>query len=74
MDEVYFTVESTEIEQDKGKRAGGAADMKNVAIMDESTSLEELETNKNSRMVRYFKAKVLNYHKAQYINKNLQSS
>lgn len=74
MDEGYFTVESTEMEQGKGKRGRGAAGKKNVAIMAESTPLEEVETGKRSSQVRYFKAKVLDNHTSEDIDKTLRSS
>lgn len=74
MDEGYFTVESTEIEQNKGKRGRGAAGKKNVAVMAESTPLEEVETGKKSSHVRYFKAKVLDSHKSEGVNETIQSS
>ena len=45
MDEGYFTVESSEVEQDKGIRERGAAGKQNVAIMAESTPLEEIKTS-----------------------------
>ncbi len=35
MDEGYFTVESSEVEQQKGKRGRGAAGKQNVMIMAE---------------------------------------
>lgn len=68
MDEGYFTVESSEIEKDNGGRGRGAAGKQNVAIMAESTPLEEIETGKKSSHVRYFKAKVLDNHYAEEIN------
>jgi transposase-like protein len=74
MDEGYFTIESTEIEQDKGVRGRGAAGKKNVAIMAESTPLEDIETGKTSNQCRYFKAKVLNSHKAEQINQTIKKS
>ncbi len=74
MDEGYFTVESSEIEQDKGIRGRGAAGKKNVAIMAESTVLEDIETGKVERQCRYFKAKVLNNHKAVEIDDTVRES
>lgn len=62
-DEGYFTVEASEIEKQKGKRGRGAAGKKNVAVMAESTPLEDPETGKKEKHVRYFKAKVLETHK-----------
>jgi len=65
LDEGYFTVESSEIEKQKGKRGRGAAGKKNVMIMAESTPLEDIETGEKSKHVRYFKAKVLVNHKSE---------
>ena len=45
-DEAYFTVESSEIEQEKGIRGKGAVGKQNVAVMAESTPLEDIETGK----------------------------
>mgnify|MGYP006896877737 CR=1 FL=1 len=67
-DEGYFTVESSEIEQEKGIRGRGAVGKSNVAIMVESTPLEDIETGKKSNQCRYFKAKVLTDHTAELIN------
>lgn len=66
MDEGYFTIKSSEIDKKKGIRA--AAGKQNVAIMAESTPLEDLETGKNDRHCPYFKAKVLKDHNAQEID------
>lgn len=74
MDEGYFTVASTEIEKSKGKRGRGAAGKQNVAIMAESTPLENVETGKKSKQVRYFKAKVLENHKSEQIEETISES
>jgi len=74
MDEGYFTVESSELEQAKGKRGRGAAGKQNVAVMAESTQLEDPKTGKKSSQVRYFKAKVLKTHKADEINQTVEES
>lgn len=74
MDEGYFTVESSAVEQDKGMRGRGAAGKQNVAIMAESTPLEEIKTGKKSRQAGYFKAKVLTSHAAGEINQTLRES
>lgn len=74
MDEGYFTVESSEIEKSKGKRGRGAAGKSNVAIMAESTPLENIETGENTKHCRYFKAKVLNDHEAAGINDLVKES
>ena len=73
-DEGYFTVESSEIEQKKGIRGRGAAGKQNVAIMAESTLLEDINTGKTERHVRYFKAKVLDNHEAENINGLIKES
>ena len=73
-DEGYFTIESTEIEQDKGIRGRGAVGKSNVAIMAESTVLEDIETGKKSNQCRYFKAKVLTDHTSELINETIQES
>jgi len=74
MDEGYFTVETSEIEKNKGIRGRGAAGKKNIAIIAESTPLEDPYTGKQSRQCRYFKAKVLKSHKAVEINEVVQES
>lgn len=74
MDEGYFTIESSEIEKAKGKRGRGAAGKSNVAIMAESTQLEDIETGKKTSQCRYFKAKVLVSHNAGEINETVQES
>jgi len=74
MDEGYFTVESSEIEKAKGKRGRGAAGKSNVAIMAESSQLEDIETGEKSSQCRYFKAKVLDTHLANEINETVKES
>jgi transposase-like protein len=73
-DEGYFTVESSEVEQEKGIRGRGAVGKENVAIMAESTVLEDVESGKKSTQCRYFKAKVLTDHTAEQINQTIQES
>jgi transposase-like protein len=73
-DEGYFTIESSEIEQEKGIRGRGAVGKSNVAIMAESTVLEDIETGEKSNHCRYFKAKVLTDHKSEQINQTIQES
>jgi hypothetical protein len=74
MDEGYFTVESTEIEQSKGKRGKGAAGKQNVMVSAESTPLEDIETGKKSKHVRYFKAKVLADHTSDEVDEQAKKS
>lgn len=73
-DEGYFTIESSEIEQEKGIRGRGAVGKSNVAIIAESTPLEDIETGEKSSHCRYFKAKVLTDHTAEQINGTIQES
>ena len=74
MDEGYFTIESSEIEKSKGVRGRGAVGKQNVAILAESTPLEDIETGKVSNQCRYFKAKVLTSHSATEINGTIKES
>jgi len=74
MDEGYFTVESSEFEKSKGARGRGAAGKTNVAIMSESTPLEDIETGEKSSHCRYFKAKVLTSHAKEEINELIFNS
>ncbi len=74
MDEGYFTVEASEIEQSKGKRERGAAGKRNTMIMAESTVLEDDQSGKTERQCRYFKARVLSNHKAEGVNQTVQKS
>ena len=73
-EEGYFTVESSEIEQQKGIRGKGAVGKQNVAVMAESTSLEDLETGKKEKHVRFFKAKVLAGHDGNEIDQVVQEA
>ncbi len=74
MDEGYFKVESSKIEQDKGRRGRGAAGKRNVAVIAESTPLEDGKTGEKSNQVRYFKAKVLQTHRSSEINETIKDS
>jgi hypothetical protein len=65
-DEGYF--EKATSEKVKLKRGRGSQRQMNVAVMAESTPLEDLETGIKSRQCRYFKMKVLYDHKADTIN------
>ena len=74
MDEGYFTVESTETDQERGIRGRGAVGKQNVAVIAESTPLEDIDTGKKSKSCRYFKAIVLEDHKAEGINDMVQKT
>jgi len=66
-DEGYF--EKATSKKIKIKRGRGSKRQMNVAVMAESTPLENIETNTKSSQCRYFKMTVLNDHKAKTINK-----
>lgn len=65
-DEGYF--EKATSQKVKLKRGRGSQRQMNVAVMAESTPLEDLKTGIKSRQCRYFKMKVLHDHKADTIN------
>lgn len=70
-DEGYFSVESSKVEKEKSKRGRGAAGKQNVAVMAESTPLEDIQTGEKSSQVRYFKAKVLETHQSGEVNQTI---
>jgi len=74
MDEGYFTVASSEIEKAKGTRGRGAAGKQNVAVMAESTPLEDVDTGQKDRQCRYFKAKVLEDHTPEGVDQAMKES
>jgi transposase-like protein len=74
MDEGYFTVCSSEVEQSRGIRGRGAVGKANTLIMAESVPLEDIETSKESKSCRYFKAKVLNTLLSEEINQTVGQS
>ncbi len=63
-DEGYFSVEASAVERKKQKAGRGSKTKSNVMVMAESTVLENIESGKINRHCRYFKAKVLDDHKA----------
>lgn len=64
-DEAYFSKASPD--GIKLKRGKGSQRKQNVAVMAESTPLEDPKTGKQSRHCRYFKMRVLNGHDGQQI-------
>lgn len=64
MDEGYFTIEASENAHKTQKAGRGSKTKSNAMIMAESTILEDIETGKVEKQARYFKAKVLEDHKA----------
>ena len=69
-DEGYFTHGIRK--GSKPKRGRGSQNKKNVAVIAESTQLEDLETGKVTKQCRYFKMKVLDSHEADQIDDLLQ--
>lgn len=72
LDEGYFTIASSEIEEKKSGR--GSSGKRNVLVMAESAQLEDATTGGHTSQVRYFKAKVLKTHKANEINATIEES
>lgn len=56
----------------KLKRGKGSQQLKNVAVIAESTPLEDIHTGKKTRQCRYFKMKVLESHKEEFVNEFVQ--
>jgi len=67
-DEGYFSTETNEKDKQNLKRGRGSQKQTNVAVMAESTPLEDIESGKTSKHCRYFKMKVLKNHLSQEIN------
>lgn len=72
LDEGYFKTEISEKEKQNLKRGKGSRQQLNVALMAESTPLEDFETGKMSKQFRYFKMKVLQSHLSENINQVVQ--
>lgn len=73
-DEGYFIVETSEKDKENLKRGRGSEQQVNVAVMAESTPLEDIETGKKSSSCKYFKMKVLKTHQAQEINEVIKDN
>ena len=68
-DEGYFHTETSEQDKQNLKRGKGSQQQQNVAVIAESTPLEDIDTGKKSNQVRYFKMKVLNSHTSDEIDR-----
>jgi len=68
LDEGYFTTETNKHDKQNLKRGRGSQKQTNVAVMAESTPLEDVETGRTSKHCRYFKMKVLKSHSSEEIN------
>ena len=71
-DEAYVSVASQQ--QARVKRGKGSQKKSNVAVMAESIPLEDPESGKQNKSVRYFKMKVLESHKAEAVDETLKES
>lgn len=71
-DEGYFTKGIRR--GSKPKRGRGSQSKRNVAVLAESTPLEDLESGKKSKQCRYFKMKVLDNHQADKVDTVIQQS
>jgi len=74
MDEDYFTIEASEKEHNIQKAGRGSKTKSNVMVMAKSTVLENIETEKQERQCRYFKAKVLENNQVDTTDKTLQQA
>ena len=72
MDEGYLTMEASENEHKTQKSGRGSKTKSNVMVMAESTILEDPDTGNVERQCRYFKAKVLEDHKADGTDETLE--
>lgn len=74
MDEGCFTIEASEHSHKTQKAGRGSKTKSNVMVMAESTILEDIETGKIDRQCGYFKAKVLDDHKADGTDETFEES
>lgn len=73
-DEGYFAIESNQEIKKNLKRGRGSEASINVAVMAESTPLEDVKTGKQSSHCRYFKMIVVGDHLADSVNKIVSKS
>jgi transposase-like protein len=71
-DEAFY--EKATPEGIKLKRGKGSQKQQNLAVMAESTYLEDIETGKVSKHCRYFKMKVLDNHKSDAIQQTVKTN
>jgi hypothetical protein len=71
-DEAYFSKATPE--GIKLKRGKGSQRKQNVAVMAESTPLEDLQTGEKSSYCRYFKMKVLDGHDAEAVDQAVEKN
>ena len=73
-DEGYFSTETSEKDKKNIKRGRGSQKKTNVAVMAESTPLENPKTGKTSNHCRYFKMKVLRTHESEEIDQTIKGN
>lgn len=73
-DEGYFEIAAKESVKKNLKRGRGSQKQSNVAVMAESTPLEDPDSGKKSSHCRYFKMKVLTSHKAGEIDETVEGN
>lgn len=69
-----FTVETSEIEKEKTLEVKLQLASKNIAIIAKITPLEDVDTGKKSKHVRYFKAKVLEKLRSGEVDQTIEVS
>lgn len=73
-DEGHFEKATTKEDKQNLKRGKGSQRQQNVAVMAESTPLEDPVTGKKSKHVRYFKMRVLDSYKTEDIDQMVKES
>ena len=73
-DEGYFSTETSKGDKQNLKRGRGSQKQTNVAVMAESTYLEDIGTGKTSKHCRYFKMRVMESHNSDEINQVAEES
>jgi len=73
-DGAYVSVATPEEEQKELKRGRGSQKKGDIAVMAESTVLEDVQSGKQEKHVRYFKMKVMQDHGAEGVDSLLQGS
>ena len=73
-DEGYFEKATSDKDKRGLKRGKGSQKQQNVAVIAESTPLEDVDSGKKDKHVRYFKMNVLDSHKAKDIDKTIQEN
>ena len=73
-DGASVSVATPQEEQKELKRGRGSQKKADIAVMAESTVLEDLQSGRHERHVRYFKMKVMQDHRAEGVDSLLQGS